>query len=308
VAFRLHERVAVGAGLDITYLHVQLRRRVDLSTQPLPGAPNLTFASIGVPAGTDFADLNLTGNETHFGFHVGVLVKPHERVSFGARFLSGQKVDVSGGELETQQVRTGLVTRVPLPGIPAGTPLDSLIAPAFVQGGPLSPRQQASATLPLPAQFVAGAAVNVTEALRLLADYQFTNWSAFDTLVLTPEFAPPTILVENFRDSHGVRAGADYAMTGRTTLRGGFVANTAAAPDETVTPNLPEAARVQLAAGLGQALTNKLRLDLYYLHLFQEDRRGRTTDGGLAVPTTAVNNGVYSFHANLFGASLVWRF
>ena len=308
VAFRLHERVAVGAGLDITYLHVQLRRRVDLSTQPLPGAPNLTFASIGVPAGTDFADLNLTGNETHFGFHVGVLVKPHERVSFGARFLSGQKVDVSGGELETQQVRTGLVTRVPLPGIPAGTPLDSLIAPAFVQGGPLSPRQQASATLPLPAQFVAGAAVNVTEALRLLADYQFTKWSAFDTLVLTPEFAPPTILVENFRDSHGVRAGADYAMTGRTTLRGGFVANTAAAPDETVTPNLPEAARVQLAAGLGQALTNKLRLDLYYLHLFQEDRRGRTTDGGLAVPTTAVNNGVYSFHANLFGASLVWRF
>ena len=75
-----------------------------------------------------------------------------------------------------------------------------------------------------------------------------------------------------------------------------------------MTPNLPEAARVQLAAGLGQALTNKLRFDLYYLHLFQEDRRGRTTDGGLAVPTTAVNNGMYSFHANLFGASLVWRF
>jgi len=97
-------------------------------------------------------------------------------------------------------------------------------------------------------------------------------------------------------------------MTGRTTLRGGFVANTAAAPDETVTPNLPEAARVQLAAGLGQALTNKLRLDVYYLHLFQEDRRGRTTDGGLAVPTTAVNNGMYSFHANLFGAALVLRF
>ena len=169
VAFRLHERVAVGAGLDITYLHVQLRRRVDLSTQPLPGAPNLTFASIGVPAGTDFADLNLTGNETHFGFHVGVLVKPHERVSFGARFLSGQKVDVSDGTLETQQVRTGLVTRVPLPGIPAGTPLDSLIAPAFVQGAPLGPTRRASATLPLPAQFVAGVAVNVTEALRLLA-------------------------------------------------------------------------------------------------------------------------------------------
>jgi long-chain fatty acid transport protein len=308
VAFRVHERVAVGAGLDISYLRVQLRRRLDLSTQPLPGAPSLTFASVGVPEGTDFADLDVTGNKTHFGFHAGVLVRPHERFSFGARFLSGQKVDVTDGELVTQQIRTGLVTRAPLPGIPVGTPLDSLLAPLFAQGGPLSTDQGVSASLPLPAQFVAGTAVRVTEALRLLADYQFTNWSAFDRLVLTTEFAPPSIIVEDFRDSHGVRAGAEYAMSDRTTLRGGFVANTAAAPDQTVTPNLPEAARLQLTAGLGQRLADRLWLDVYYLHLFQEDRRGRTTDGGLAAPTTAVNNGRYKFHANLFGASLVFRF
>jgi long-chain fatty acid transport protein len=308
VAFRVNERIAVGGGLDITYLHVQLRRRVDLSAQPLPGAPSLTFAAIGVPAETDFADLNLTGNKTHVGFHTGVLVRPHPRFSLGARFLSGQKLEVTDGELETAQIATGLVTRVPLPGIPVGTPLDALIAPAFAQGGPLSTGQQASATVPLPAQFVAGAAVNVTEALRLLADYQFTNWSAFDTLVLNAEFAPATVIVEDFRDAHGIRAGADYALSSRTTLRGGFVANTAAAPDQTVTPNLPEAARVQLTAGLGQRLTDKVRVDLYYLHLFQDDRRGRTTDGGLAAPTTSVNHGLYSFHANLFGASLVFRF
>jgi long-chain fatty acid transport protein len=308
VAFRLHERVAVGAGLDITYLHVQLRRRVDLSAQLLPGAANLTFASIGVPPGTDFADLDVTGNKTHVGFHAGVLVKPRERFSFGARFLSGQKVDVTDGELVTQQIQTGLVTRVPLPGIPAGTPIDSLIAPAFAQGAPLSTGQRVSASLPLPAQFVAGTAVQVTQSLRLLADYQFTNWSAFDTLVLTAELAPPTIIVQDFRDSHGLRAGAEYALSSRTTLRGGFVANAAAAPDQTVTPNLPEASRVQLAVGLGQRLADALSIDVYYLHLFQDDRRGRTTDGGLAVPTTAVNNGIYSFHANLFGASLVFRF
>jgi long-chain fatty acid transport protein len=308
VAFRVHERVALGAGLDITYLTVQLRRRVDLSTQPLPGAPNLTFAAIGVPSGTDFADLNLTGNEIHVGFHAGVLVKLHERVSLGARFLSGQEVEISDGELETEQIATGLATRVPLPGIPAGTPLDALVAPAFAQGGPLSTGQGASASLPLPAQFVVGGAVNVTRALLLLADYQFVNWSAFDILELNTDLAPPTVIVEDFRDSHGVRVGADYALSDRTTLRGGFIANTAGAPDQTVTPNLPEAARVQIAAGLGQRLAERLWVDLYYLHLFQEDRRGRTTDGGLAVPTTAVNNGMYRFDANLLGASLVFRF
>jgi long-chain fatty acid transport protein len=92
------------------------------------------------------------------------------------------------------------------------------------------------------------------------------------------------------------------------TFRGGFVANTAAAPDQTVTPNLPEAQRVQIAAGLGRRLSDRFWLDLYYLHLFQDDRRGRTTDAGLAVPTTAVNDGLYSFHANLYGVSFVSRF
>jgi long-chain fatty acid transport protein len=148
----------------------------------------------------------------------------------------------------------------------------------------------------------------VTRALLLLADYQFVNWSAFDILELNTDLAPPTVIVEDFRDSHGVRVGADYALSDRTTLRGGFIANTAGAPDQTVTPNLPEAARVQIAAGLGQRLAERLWVDLYYLHLFQEDRRGRTTDGGLAVPTTAVNNGMYRFDANLLGASLVFRF
>ena len=308
VAFRVSDRVAVGAGLDITYLRVQLRRRADLSTQPLPGAPNLSFASLGVPAGTDFADLNLTGHACHAGFHAGVLVKARDRVSFGARFLSGQRIDIDDGTLETTQIATGLVTPAPLPGIPAGTPLDALIASAFAPGAPLSTNQRASTSVPLPAQFVAGVAVDVTSALRLLADYQFTNWSAFNVLEINNELAPGNVIVEDFRDTHGLRAGGEYKLSDRTTLRGGLVANTAAAPDQTVTPNLPEADRLQIAAGLGQRLSNKLRLDLYYIHLFQDDRRGRTTDGGLAAPTTAVNNGLYEFHANLVGASVVLSF
>lgn len=308
VAFRATERIALGAGLDITYVNVQLRRRADLSVQPLPGAPQLTFGALGVPEGTDFADLDLTGNTTHVGFHLGGIIKPNDRVSFGARFLSGQKVEIEDGTLETAQIPTGLVTPAPLPGIPAGTPLDSLIAPAFSTGGPLSTGQGASTTIPLPAQFVVGGAVQISRALRLLVDYQFTNWSAFETLAINTELAPPSVVVENFRDTHGVRTGAEYALSDRTTLRGGFVVNGAAAPDETVTPNLPEASRVQIAAGLGRRLAPSLWLDLYYLHLFQDDRRGRTTDGGLAVPTTAVNNGVYGFHANLFGASVVFTF
>jgi long-chain fatty acid transport protein len=125
---------------------------------------------------------------------------------------------------------------------------------------------------------------------------------------LNTEFGGPSVIVQSFRDAHGLRAGADFQWSRSTALRGGLVVNAAAAPDQTVTPQLPEAARVQLTGGLGQRLSERLSIDLYYLRLFQDDRRGRTTDGGLEIPTAALNNGVYSFHANLFGASIVVRF
>jgi long-chain fatty acid transport protein len=58
LAMKVGSRVFVGGGLDITHMSADLRQRVDLSTQPITGT-SLTFAAIGVPAGTDFADLQL---------------------------------------------------------------------------------------------------------------------------------------------------------------------------------------------------------------------------------------------------------
>jgi long-chain fatty acid transport protein len=236
------------------------------------------------------------------------LVKPHERLALGARFLSGQRVKISERKLESEQIPTGLSTRAPLPGLPAGTPLDVLVAPAFASGGALSTGQRVSATLVLPAQVVVGGAIRVSRAVTLLADYQFSDWSAFDTLELRTEFGPPSVMIEDFQDSHGIRVGVEYAASDRTIIRGGVVTSTAGAPDQTVTPLLPEASRLHTAAGLGRQLTGRLWLDLYYLHLFQDDRRGRTSDLGMAVPTTAANKGLYSFRANVIGLSLVIRF
>jgi len=48
--------------------------------------------------------------------------------------------------------------------------------------------------------------------------------------------------------------------------------------------------------------------DVAYNYLQQDDRRGRSTNCGQEQPTTACNDGLYQFHANLFGASLIWKF
>ena len=306
-AFRLTDRVAVGGGVDITHVSVELRRRVDLAPVPLPGAPRLTFQALGVPVGTDFADLDLTGSGYGVGAHLGAIVKASDNVSIGIRYLLRQHVDIDNGDVSTAQIPTGLVLRLPLPGAPAGTPIDALVAPQFTAGATLGP-QSATTRLPFPDHLVIGAAIRPTSRLALLVDYQFSNWGLFDQVVIDNQVAPTTTIVESYRGTHGVRLAAEYTLGGRTVVRAGFVTHTAAAPDQSVTPLISEAARFEYTAGISTPMSRHTRLDVSYQFVHQVDRRGRTTDGGVEVPTAAVNNGLYRYHANLLGASLVFAF
>jgi long-chain fatty acid transport protein len=74
-----------------------------------------------------------------------------------------------------------------------------------------------------------------------------------------------------------------------------------------VTPLLPEGQRVEFTVGMGQWFTEWMGVDLAYQYLYQFDRRGRTGNGGLERPTTAVNNGEYAFRANLLGLNLKFK-
>lgn len=305
IAARVNSHVLIGGGVDLTHTSVELRRRVDLSTTPIAGT-SLTFGALGVPRGTDFADIDLTGSGNHVGGHVGVIVEATDRLSFGARYLFRQEVEITNGKVATMQIPTGLALRVPVPGLAAGTPIDAIVQPAFTPGGALS-NQTATTKLPLPDQFVAGAAITATDKLKLFVDYQRTHWTLFDTITIVNQFAPPTVLVESYHDTDGVRVGGEYSI-GRAIVRAGFDGHNAGAPDQSVTPVLPEAARKEFAAGVGLPLASNIRLDLAYMFVNQSDRAGRTTDGGLAVPTTAVNNGTFHYFANLFSVGLSVHF
>jgi long-chain fatty acid transport protein len=305
IALELTDRVFVGAGVAITHTSLQLRRRLDLSSQAISGTP-FTFGALGVPPGTDFADVDITGSGNDVGAHIGVIVKPHEQFSFGARYLFRQQVKVSNGAFAAVQIPTNLTLPVSLPGVPAGTPFDAIVKPAFAAGGPLA-SQSATTALPLPDQFVAGVAFEPTKTVTLLVDYQWTHWRLFDTTTITYQTAPTTVLVQSYHDSQGVRLAGEYAI-GRTIVRVGLNVNGAAAPDQTVTPLLPDAPRNEISAGVRLPLGAKVRLDLAYMFVDQHDRAGRSTDGGLAVPTPAVNNGTFHYYANLLSAGVVVGF
>jgi long-chain fatty acid transport protein len=315
LAFRPHPRITVGAGLDFVIGKVTLTQRVDLSEQLVPdpalqaAIPGATFGMLGVASGTDFANGQLVGHGTGVGGHFGVTVQLHPRVSFGAKYLARVGIRYEG-DVDFEPVSTGILLPAGNPlGVPAGTPLDSVVAGAFLPGGPLVD-QDVAASVSMPDQLTVGFAFQVMRGVTVLADYNWVNWSVFDTLPVT--FENPALssrTVESYQDTHGVRLGFDWAASGKLAVRGGYIYHTAAAPAEVVTPLLPEGKRNEFTVGLGYAFSSVLRADVAYQYLSQQNRRGRVREfpGGVT-PDLSLNTGLYEFKAHLLGITLTAGF
>jgi hypothetical protein len=70
----------------------------------------------------------------------------------------------------------------------------------------------------------------------------------FQSLPFDFEIAPDQSLPQNFQSTDTFRFGADYRLGTSSNIRIGYLSHNAAAPDETVTPNLPEASRSEFTA------------------------------------------------------------
>ena len=305
VAARIGERLSLGAGIDIVPVSVALHQRVDLASLPTT-TPGVTFGDLGFAAGTDVGDVKLEGSTISLGAHFGAQFRISDRLTFGARYLVRQRPEIDEGEAEITQVETGLVLAPNNPlGLPAGTPVDAILASQFDDASPTAAfaDQGGATSIPLPDQLVLGLQFRPTDRSRLLFDYQFTNWSTFRSLDIEFERLGLRVIPEQYEESHGFRFGGEYDFTATTTGRAGFYHHTQAAPPQTVTPSLPTGERSSFTLGLGTRLTRSLGLEAYYQYLMQPDRRGRTVEGGVAE-----NNGLYEFNAHLVGATLALTF
>jgi long-chain fatty acid transport protein len=320
-AYQLSPAVSIGAGLDIVYGHVELNQRLDLSQQviPVPGLPpGTTFAQFGIAPGTDFASSHLEASQTQVtGAHFGVIVKVNDQVSFGGRYLMKAKIDYTGTATFTQ-VPTGVIVPVTVTvgtfTIPAGTSIDALLAsPPLSVFTNLLPTQTVTTSITNPEQLVLGVSYKVRSDLTLSGDYQLTFWGKRFTqlpIIFSNPGTPSLVLNTSYNNSSDFRFGAEWVKDAKLKLRAGYLYNTAAAPASTVTPLLPEGPRNEVTAGAGVALAPRWSVDFAYQFIKQDDRRGRTRE--LSNATTAqllaLNNGLYSFSAHLFGASLAYSF
>jgi len=309
LAYDVGKNVKIGAGLDFVVGSIKLTQRADLSEfEALPG---VTFGQAGIPFHSDFSDGEVSAHgATGFGGNFGISWDATEWISFGARYMLGVQLNYEGTATFTA-VPTGIVLPPGNPIAPSQPlPMDTLLAQAdlYSDGQPLS-TQTVKAGIKMPDQAVLGMALRATPSVTLLFDFQWINWSVFDTLRAEFQYQDDLVLVENYKDTYGLRFGVDWTANEKLAVRGGYLYHGAAAPDETVTALLPEGTRNEFTLGLGYKFGRVVRADIAYQYLKQNDRRGRTRDALPGqVPTTDLNSGIYQFYAHLFGATLSVHF
>jgi long-chain fatty acid transport protein len=304
-AYAVNDSLSIGGGLTIAISDVKLNRREDLARVPL-GIPGLTFGAL-VDSQTDFANTALSASGAKgVGGNFGVVLKATDTVRLGVRYLTQVTLDYKGTATFTAVPATYRVTKSNPLNLPVGTPIDSSVA----QVVSTLANQNAGTELTMPAQFVAGLSVQASPRLALFGDYEWVQWSSFDTVILdfSNPVPPDETLVQNYGDTHAVRLGAEFETPWTFHLRGGYTFNQAAAPDENVTPLLPEARRNHVTTGVGWTLGPKLTLDVAYQFIAHADRRGRTINPSAGeLPTVALNSGLYRARGDLLGITVTYR-
>jgi len=309
IGYQISPNLKFGIGVAYIASHLKLRQRVDLSSQPVPdllrvpaGLPvGTTFAMLGVPTATDFADATLEANGSGFAVNFGAIWQATDRLSIGGHWLTRKRISYDG-DATFKPVPTGLVLPVAVGPLPAGTPLDGVLATEFASGAPLS-NGPVSTAINMPPQASLGFAYKMNDQWSFMADYQYVVWGWFNDVDInfanpgTPDIA----LHPASKDTHGFRFGTEYQYNSKLQLRGGYLHHSAASPPQFVTPLLPEAPRNEFTVGAGIQLNPHWHADLAYQYIKQNDRRG-------TVNLAAGNTGLYQFSAHLFAAGIALTF
>jgi long-chain fatty acid transport protein len=305
IGYQIHPRLKVGLGVAYITSRLELHQRADFSTQLVPSPlvpPGTRFSALGIPTGTDFADATLEATGTGFAVNFGGILKLTDRLTIGGHWLTRKAIEYDGTAAFTQ-VLTGLTLAAGNPlGLPAQTPVDALALPAFAPGGPLADGG-VKTSITMPPQGSLGLSYKVNDEWTVMADYQLVVWGWFNAVVI--DFAnagtPDITLSPQNKDTHGFRFATEYQYSPKVMVRGGYVYHAGASPANFVTPLLPEGPRNEFTIGAGLTLTPKLRGELAYQYIKQNDRRG-------TVNLAAGNTGLYQFAAHLFGVGLAYTF
>lgn len=271
VAWKVSDKLSLGAGMSIQYAKADLKKRSYVSSY---GA---------------FANGEVDADSIAWGFNAGLMWSPLDNLRFGVSYRSRVNHNADGdmtisdaGSLDAVQ-----------PGL-AG---ELMTLPA-------------TATLSAPAWAMATAAWDVNDLLSLYATFRWTDWSSFKDLTIKTA-GDNTTIQNNWQDTYLVSVGADLRFTNWWTFRAGIGYETSAVDDPKYrTAIIPDADRLWLALGSSFKATENMQIDVSaaWLHGIGE-RNLWSSDGSNRIEGTPEKAGKFEdLDAYLFGVQLVYKF
>lgn len=270
IAYRIEDRLAVGAGLDLRFSKFEQIRRLEASPNPFP-----------VP--TDVAELTFaSGNEVGVGFNLGLLASPSEDFSLGVAYRHEVTVN-HDAQASFVQILTG------------NTEVDEAVRRA------LPASQIAEAEFTYPASLTVGAALR-RRYWTIEADVTWTFWSSFDAIALRFPSTPAldSLLPQEYESTWRGAIGAEYLVGDDWEVRGGYSYDRSPQPTETVSPFLHDEDRHAFALG-GSYKYERIRVDAVARYLLYSNRSTQGT-------SRYDYNGLYQTGGFSLGVALGYRF
>ena len=274
VAWKVSDKLSIGAGMSIQYAAADLKMRNGL-TVPGQGGSTIPVSFNSEVDADSFA----------WGFNVGMMWSPLENLRFGLSYRSRINHNADG-DLELSDFE---------PALAAGMVPNTM---------------SASATISTPAWLMATAAWDVNDLLSLYATFRWTDWSSFKELEIKNDLKP-SVVHNNWQDTYLVSVGADLRFTNWWTFRAGIGYETSAVDDPKYrTAIIPDADRLWLALGSSFKATENMQIDVSaaWLHGIGE-RNLWSSDGSNPAEGTPEKVGKFEdLDAYLFGVQLVYTF
>lgn len=277
VAWKISEKVSLGAGMSVQYASADLKMRDQVGQQ---GNMPLTV------------DGEIDADSWAWGFNVGMMWTPVDNLRFGLSYRS--KVNHHAkGDFTVNNLRLGNTAIADHTGL-----------------GALWGKHDAAASLSTPAWLMATAAWDVNDLLSLYATFRWTDWSSFKVLDINYSVVgqgTKTTPVPNFwKDTYLVSLGADMRFYDWWTMRAGIGYETSAVDEARLrTAIIPDADRLWLALGSSFKVAKDFQLDVSaaWLHGIGE-RDLYADDNGVMKAAGRFD----TLDAYLLGVQMVYKF
>lgn len=242
LSYKLNDKIGIGAGFVYSIGNVNLQK--DIPVQDADGK---------------YGHAELDGKASGFGYNVGLFVQATEKLNIGLSYRSQVNMEVAEGTA-TFTVPSSLSSN-----FPSGT---------------------FSSALPLPQVATLGLAYKLNDKLAFALDVNYVGWKAYDTLAF--DYAQNTASLidtksaRNYKNTLAFRLGANYAVTEKFDARLGIAYGLTPVQNGYVTPETPDANRINYTAGLGYKIGEHFQLDasVFFTHLKRTDTNLETNLSG----------------------------